>query len=56
MCCAVIRNKFIEREIEKLLNHGQYIIKELGALYMLKKYRALKSRYYAEPVTKMSQQ
>lgn len=33
-------------EIEKLLQKGQYIIKELEALYMLKKYRTLKRRYY----------
>ncbi|GFQ67440.1 electron transfer flavoprotein regulatory factor 1 [Trichonephila clavipes] len=35
-------------ELEILLIKGQYIIKELEALYMLKKYRTLKKRYYSE--------
>ncbi|XP_022906102.2 electron transfer flavoprotein regulatory factor 1-like [Onthophagus taurus] len=35
-------------KIEKMLAHGQYIIKELEALYMLKKYRTMKRRYYNE--------
>ncbi|XP_017775326.1 PREDICTED: LYR motif-containing protein 5 [Nicrophorus vespilloides] len=35
-------------KIEKMISHGQYIIKELEALYMLKKYRTLKRRYYNE--------
>ncbi len=33
-------------KIEQLLKHGDYIVKELEALYMLKKYRTLKRRYY----------
>lgn len=42
------KNKDIEdpAEIQKRLQHGDYIIKELQALYMLKKYRTLRSRYY----------
>ena len=35
-------------EAEQWLAKGDYIIKELEALYMLKKYRALKRRYYPE--------
>ncbi|XP_013773935.1 electron transfer flavoprotein regulatory factor 1-like [Limulus polyphemus] len=35
-------------QIEMLLARGQYIIKELEALYLLKKYRALKKRYSSE--------
>ncbi|XP_076369713.1 electron transfer flavoprotein regulatory factor 1-like [Tachypleus tridentatus] len=35
-------------ELDVLLARGQYIIKELEALYMLKKYRTLKKRYYSE--------
>lgn len=35
-------------EIKKRLKHGDYIIKELEALYMLKKYRTLRSRYYKD--------
>jgi len=33
-------------KIEQLIGHGNYICKELEALYMLKKYRTLKRRYY----------
>lgn len=32
--------------LEELIVKGQYIVKELEALYMLKKYRTLKRRYY----------
>lgn len=35
-------------KIEKMISHGNYIVKELEALYMLKKYRTLKRRYYNE--------
>ncbi|KAJ8944558.1 hypothetical protein NQ318_015726 [Aromia moschata] len=33
-------------KIKKLLAHGQYVAKEIETLYMLKKYRTLKRRYY----------
>lgn len=33
-------------KIEKMLEHGHYIVKELEALYKLRKYRTLKQRYY----------
>jgi hypothetical protein len=33
-------------KIEKMLAHGNFVIKELETLYMLKKYRTLKKRYY----------
>nr|CAD7404472.1 unnamed protein product [Timema poppensis] len=33
-------------QIELLLSHGQFVVKELEALYMLRKYRTLKKRYY----------
>lgn len=33
-------------EIAKKHEHGEFIIKELEALYMLKKYRYLKRNYY----------
>ncbi|KAK9869933.1 hypothetical protein WA026_006031 [Henosepilachna vigintioctopunctata] len=33
-------------KIEKMIDHGHYIAKELEALYMMKKYRTLKRRYY----------
>ncbi|KYB28063.1 electron transfer flavoprotein regulatory factor 1 [Tribolium castaneum] len=32
-------------KIKKMIAHGQYIVKELETLYMLKKYRTLKRRY-----------
>ena len=35
-------------QAEQWLAKGDYIVKELEALYMLKKYRTLKRRYYSE--------
>ena len=35
-------------KVEEWIAKGEYIIKELEALYMLKKYRTLKRRYYKE--------
>lgn len=34
------------QKIEELVAKGNYIVKELEALYYLKKYRTLKRRYY----------
>ena len=34
------------QKIEELVEKGNYIVKELEALYYLKKYRTLKRRYY----------
>merc|ERR1712073_290758 len=51
---AFMKNKDIQGEqVEEWLAKGDYIIKELEALYMLKKYRTLKRRYYEEE-TKLS--
>lgn len=36
------------QKIEGLINRGQFVVKELETLYMLKKYRTLKKRYYEE--------
>ncbi|KAF7283710.1 electron transfer flavoprotein regulatory factor orsai [Rhynchophorus ferrugineus] len=33
-------------KIEKMIKHGEFVIKEIEALYMLKKYRTMKRRYY----------
>ncbi|KAL3267096.1 hypothetical protein HHI36_011236 [Cryptolaemus montrouzieri] len=33
-------------KIEKMIGHGEFVVKELETLYMLKKYRTLKRRYY----------
>ena len=44
-----MRNKDLEeKEVEDWIRKGDYIIKELEALYMLKKYRTMKRRYYPE--------
>ncbi|XP_063365681.1 electron transfer flavoprotein regulatory factor 1 [Cydia amplana] len=33
-------------KIDTMIKHGQYVVKEIEALYMLKKYRTMKRRYY----------
>jgi len=46
---AFLKNKEIPPEqVEEWLAKGDYIVKELEALYMLKKYRTLKRRYYKD--------
>ncbi|CAH0561163.1 unnamed protein product [Brassicogethes aeneus] len=47
---AFMKNKDVtdSEKIEKMIGHGQYIVKEVEALYMLKKYRTLKRRYYRD--------
>ncbi|XP_070551619.1 LYR motif-containing protein 5B-like [Ptychodera flava] len=47
---AFMKNKNIEdpEKIREMIGRGEYIIKELEALYMLRKYRAMKKRYYEE--------
>lgn len=43
-----IKNKHVQNpeEINKLIERGEFIIKEVEALYKLKKYRTLKKHYY----------
>ncbi len=36
-------------KIDECLTRGHYVVKEIEALYMLRKYRALKRRYYDNP-------
>lgn len=45
---AFMKNRDVTdpEKIEKMLTLGDYIVKELEALYMLRKYRTLKKRYY----------
>ena len=45
---AFMRNKGLTdpEEIQQCLEKGDYIVKELEALYMLRKYRTIKNRYY----------
>lgn len=35
-----------EEKIRELIDRGNYVVKEIEALYRLRKYRAMKSRYY----------
>ena len=35
-------------QIQMLIARGEFVKKEIEALYMLKKYRTLKRRYYSE--------
>ena len=39
---------FFSLQAEEWIAKGDYIVRELEALYMLKKYRTLKRRYYKE--------
>lgn len=39
------------KEIKKLVDRGEFVIKELEALYYLRKYRAMKKRYYEEELS-----
>ncbi|KAL0111304.1 hypothetical protein PUN28_012899 [Cardiocondyla obscurior] len=45
---AFVKNKTETdpEKIDQMINHGNFVIKELEALYMLRKYRTLKKRYY----------
>lgn len=35
-------------KIEELIARGNFVVKEIETLYMLRKYRTLKKRYYSE--------
>ncbi|KAG7495621.1 hypothetical protein JOB18_002903 [Solea senegalensis] len=45
---AFMKNKDVTdpEEIQKLVARGEFVIKELEALCFLRKYRAMKKRYY----------
>ncbi|XP_078409767.1 electron transfer flavoprotein regulatory factor 1-like [Cetorhinus maximus] len=47
---AFIKNKDVTdpEQIKTLIARGQFVIKELEALYYLRKYRAMKQRYYED--------
>lgn len=47
---AFLKNKDVtsDQEIEKLIGRGEYVLKEIDALYRLKKYRAMKRNYYRD--------
>jgi hypothetical protein len=42
------RHESDPEKIQKLLDHGNFVVKELTSLYFLKKYRTMKRRYYRE--------
>ncbi|XP_067349469.1 LYR motif-containing protein 5B [Channa argus] len=45
---AFTKNKSVQdpEKIKELIARGEYVARELEALYYLKKYRAMKKRYY----------
>uniref|UniRef100_U3J8M7 Electron transfer flavoprotein regulatory factor 1 n=7 Tax=Anatidae TaxID=8830 RepID=U3J8M7_ANAPP len=45
---AFLKNKDVKdpEKIKQLIARGEFVIKELEALYFLRKYRAMKQRYY----------
>ena len=45
---AFLKNRHVEDEeqIKMLLERGRFVQKEIEALYALRKYRAMKQRYY----------
>ncbi|CAG7784797.1 unnamed protein product [Allacma fusca] len=47
---AFAKNKDVKdpEQIRKLMSHGEFVVKEVEALYYLKKYRTLKKRYYKD--------
>ncbi|XP_028671493.1 electron transfer flavoprotein regulatory factor 1-like [Erpetoichthys calabaricus] len=47
---AFLKNKDVTdpEKIKELIARGEYVIKELEALYYLRKYRAMKQRYYSD--------
>ncbi|KAF4799736.1 electron transfer flavoprotein regulatory factor 1 [Turdus rufiventris] len=47
---AFLKNKDEKdpEKIKQLIARGEFVIKELEALYFLRKYRAMKQRYYSE--------
>jgi len=42
------RNEKDPEKIQQLLSHGEFVVRELEAMYYLRKYRALKQRYYED--------
>ncbi|KAI1724995.1 complex 1 protein (LYR family) domain-containing protein [Ditylenchus destructor] len=41
-------NETDEEKIRQLIDRGNYVSKEIEALYSLRKYRAMKQRYYED--------
>jgi len=47
---AFLKNRDVSdtETIQMLIARGEFVLKELEALYMLRKYRTLKKRYYTQ--------
>ncbi|KAM6926890.1 LYR motif-containing protein 5B isoform 1-T2 [Lycodopsis pacificus] len=47
---SFLKNKGVAnpQQIRELIGRGEYVCRELEALYYLRKYRAMKKRYYEE--------
>ncbi|XP_053410343.1 electron transfer flavoprotein regulatory factor 1 [Nycticebus coucang] len=47
---AFLKNKDVKdpEKIKELIRRGEFVMKELEALYFLRKYRAMKQRYYSD--------
>ncbi|XP_053320408.1 electron transfer flavoprotein regulatory factor 1 isoform X1 [Spea bombifrons] len=47
---AFMKNKDVRdpEKIKELLARGEFVVKEIEALYYLRKYRAMKQRYYED--------
>ncbi|XP_047487595.1 electron transfer flavoprotein regulatory factor 1-like [Penaeus chinensis] len=47
---AFMKNREVTdpEQIKVLLGRGEFVIKEIEALYMLRKYRTMKKRYYED--------
>uniref|UniRef100_A0A8C6EWN8 Electron transfer flavoprotein regulatory factor 1 n=1 Tax=Marmota marmota marmota TaxID=9994 RepID=A0A8C6EWN8_MARMA len=45
-----LKNKDVKdpEKIKELIERGEFVMKELEALYFLRKYRAMKQRYYSD--------
>ncbi|XP_048211754.1 electron transfer flavoprotein regulatory factor 1-like [Perognathus longimembris pacificus] len=45
-----LKNKDVKdpEKIKELIKRGEFVMKELEALYFLRKYRAMKHRYYSD--------
>lgn len=55
---AFMKNKDVRdnEEIRKLIARGEYVCREITATYYLRKYRAMKRRYYSENEDKQLQE
>nr|XP_033806751.1 electron transfer flavoprotein regulatory factor 1 [Geotrypetes seraphini] len=51
---AFMKNRDVKdpEKLKELIARGEFVIKELEALYYLRKYRAMKQRYYEEDENK----